>query len=357
MKLLNQNNIVFLGHILCWLIFSAGVLFYQPSTWGIALPLAFWMKQLIVLGGLIAVFYINLNLLIPYLLNQKKLIIYIITALTLVIIVTILTNIINDKFNLNGSPFAILHSGHGDHGHDDHGEHHGHYNTFVPGMNLLMVGLGITVSFIGKWQQELNLRQQLEKEKITTELTLLKAQINPHFFFNTLNTIYSYTLSDGEVARTAITNLSKMMRYVLYDGTGNQTTLNKEVAFICEYTELMKLRISLKTTVSLKAPDNAGDVLIAPMLFLPFVENAFKHGVSTINEGHINITITQDTKTIILTVSNTVHGKHSVNEELSNGIGILNTTRRLELLYPGRFTLSYGLTGNGEYVAKLTVSV
>jgi LytS/YehU family sensor histidine kinase len=117
-------------------------------------------------------------------------------------------------------------------------------------MTAMVIGLGITISFIQKWNEEVQLRQLLQQEKVSSELAMLKAQINPHFFSNTLNNIYSYTLTDGDIARDAITNLSKMMRYVLYETTAEKTLLSKEIEFIEEYIALMKLRITEKTKVT-----------------------------------------------------------------------------------------------------------
>ncbi len=349
MKILIRNNVVILVHIFFWLILAVVVLYYHPSTWGVAIPVEFRIKRTILLIILMGVFYLNYSLLIPRLLIHQKVFTYIALTITLIVVVTVLNNFINSAFNLNGFIFNRPHPP----GHSDHWDQHGHFDTFVLGMNLLMIGLGITVSFIQKWQQEVNLRQLLEQEKITTELSLLKAQINPHFFFNTLNTIYSYTLSNGDIARTAITNLSKMMRYVLYDAAGRQTPLSKEIAFIREYTELMKLRISKKTIVLLQVQERGNEATIAPMLFLPFVENAFKHGISSITEGHITIWIIQNEGSVELIVKNTVYENRRASEDKSNGIGVLNTTRRLQLLYPGKYTLNTGMISEAEYAAKL----
>ena len=349
-----RNNIAILVHLLCWFIFAFGVLYYHPTAWGVTFPKEFWIKQTILLVILVTVFYLNFYLLIPRLLFHNKVWAYILLTIALIIGITMLSNFINSFFNLNVFPFRQhqpMHPGHPRF--PGHPDHHGRFDSFVPSMISLMVGLGITVSFIQKWQHEVSLRQQLEQEKVTTELTLLKAQINPHFFFNTLNTIYSYTLSDGDIARTAITNLSKMMRYVLYDAEGRQTSLSKEIAFIKEYTELMKLRITSKTTVLLQIQEQVTEVMIAPMLFLPFVENAFKHGVSSIKEGDIIIWILQTEDSVELRVRNTVYERPRTSEDESNGIGLLNTKRRLDLLYPGKYTLSTGMINETEYEAKL----
>jgi len=357
MKLLNRNNIYILVHFFCWLILAVGVLYAHPTGLDITVTTGFWIRQTDLLIILMAVFYFNYYVLIPRLLIRHKVITYIIIVLALLVGVTCLNSFINSTFSL--TPFKFNHPRPPHEGPGGHPDRHGRFGfeTFVPGMNLLMIGLGITISIIRKWQQEVILRQQLEQEKTATELSLLKAQINPHFFFNTLNTIYSYTLSDGDIARTAITNLSKMMRYVLYDAAGLQTPLSKEVAFIREYTELMKLRVTDKTTVLLDVQEGTNEVLIAPMLFLPFVENAFKHGVSNIAEGHISIWIIQNATDVELIVKNTIYESRRSSEDASNGIGILNTTRRLDLLYPGKYTLSTGMINENEYQAKLKLYI
>lgn len=349
MKISIRKNVVILVHVFCWLILAIGILYNHPAAWYDTVPVEFWIRQTILLFILMGVFYLNLYLLIPRLLIRQKVFLYIVLTIALIIAVIMLNNFINAAFNLNGFMFDHPHPSR----HAGRPPHHFRFDNFVPGLTLLMIGLGITISFIQKWQQELNLRQQLEQEKISAELTLLKAQINPHFFFNTLNTIYSYTLSDGDIARTAITSLSRMMRYVLYDAAGRQTPLRKEISFIREYTGLMKLRISKKTTVLLHIRELGHEVMIAPMLFLPFVENAFKHGVSGIKEGHITISIIQNEGSVELIVRNTVYENRPASEEKSNGIGILNTTRRLQLLYPGKYTLTTGMISETEYEAKL----
>lgn len=353
MKALNKSNIYILVHILCWLILAVGVLYNHPGRWDEPIPKTFYTRQTILLIILMGVFYLNYYLLIPRLLIQKKVLTYILVTVAVIVAVTYLHNFISSVFKLELFFRRPHHPGE----RGGHPDRRGHFDTFVIGLNLLMVGLGITISFIQKWQQEVQLRQQLEQEKVTAELTMLKAQINPHFFFNTLNNIYSYTLSDGDVARTAITNLSKMMRYVLYDSSGGQTPLSKEVAFIEEYTALMKLRISNKTTVTLKVPEFVREAMIAPMIFLPFVENAFKHGISSVQEGFIYIEILQSEGKVELLVRNTVYESKRAAEDESNGIGIQNTTRRLQLLYPDKYTLNAGMVTPSEYEVKLTLVV
>jgi two-component system LytT family sensor kinase len=344
MKFFKRRHVFLLLHLFCWLILALGFLYSHPAEWGDDVPMAFWIRQNLLLAILITAFYLNYSVLIPRLLFRKQILLYALSAIALIVVLTFLNDGIKNLLELKQLPFPLHRQ-----------DHHGRWNSFVSGMILSVIGLGITISLIRQWQEELNLRQQLEREKVTTELTLLKAQINPHFFFNTLNTIYSYTLSDGEIARSAITNLSKMMRYVLYDAAGKQTPLSKEIAFIKEYVDLMKLRTGKKTAVHLYIEEPSQEVLIAPMLFLPFIENAFKHGVSTIQEGHISIWISQQGESTSLKVINTVYQSRRAAEDESNGIGLANTSRRLDLLYPGKYTLTAGLNNQQEYEVHLTL--
>lgn len=348
MKMLKRKHIFILVHLFCWLIFAFGVLFSRPGQWTIDMPHEICARQFVLLGILMSVFYVNKYLLIPRLLLRKKVAVYVVTIVGIVVFFAFL-NKLSARFFMNHQEAAtgLVRS-------TMQRRNHGRIDTFVPGMILLMVGLGIAISFIQKWQEELQLRLRLEQEKVTTELTLLKAQINPHFFFNTLNTIYSFTLTNGDIARTAITNLSKMMRYVLYEAEGKQTFLSHEVAFISEYVALMRLRVTHKTTVEFNVQQQTTDVMLAPMLFLPFVENAFKHGVSNTSDSFIVIAIMQhDAEMVEFTVRNTLHERKRVSEEKGKGIGIQNTRRRLELLYPGKHELSAGEQKNGEFLVTL----
>ena len=189
---------------------------------------------------------------------------------------------------------------------------------------------------------------------MATELSLLKAQINPHFFFNTLNNIYALTLLDGEQARAALHRLSRMMRYVLYESPAGHTRLSQEIGFLRDYIELMHLRLTTKVQVRFEmpdplSPDPAGsdpagsDPFIAPMLFQPFVENAFKHGVSATAPSSISIELRQPTaNTVVLCVRNTLFPNRpaaAAADDEPGGIGLLNTQRRLDLLYPHAHTV------------------
>ncbi len=348
------KNANLLVHIIAWILLAFIVLYYHPITWGIELPLKFWLKQVFLLGIMIAVFYFNINFLIPVLLEKRNnRIFYIGAILILVVAATALNSLSNKVFGINNvmatRELAAIQPNRKTVGFP--------FETFIPTLILLLIGFGTTISFIRKWQTEVMLRQKYEQEKVSTELLFLKAQINPHFFFNTLNNIYSYTLTDSDIARTAITNLSKMMRYVLYDSQNGQVFLSKELKFLNDYIELMKLRLTEKTLVKYEFPEQINELILSPMLFLPFVENAFKHGTSNVEHGFITVKLQQWENEIELSVRNTIFGKQRQNVETSNGIGLANTQRRLDLLYPGKYALSTGINANYEYEATLKLFI
>lgn len=218
-------------------------------------------------------------------------------------------------------------------------------------MTMLTLGIGTIVTLVRKGQADAVHREQLEKQQANSELALLKAQINPHFFFNTLNSIYALTSINIEQAQEAIHTLSAMMRYVLYESSKDHALISQEIKFISNYIELMKLRLTKKTTVVFAEPAITNDSMIAPMLLLPIVENAFKHGVSAQNESEITIELSQSNGQLTLKTDNQVFDSGTASLDTS-GIGLTNTRRRLELLYPGKHTLSIQ-EADGRYRVEL----
>ena len=178
--------------------------------------------------------------------------------------------------------------------------------------------------------------------QVATGLSLLKAQTNPHFFFNTLNNIYALTLIDGEQARAALHRLSRMMRYVLYETPAGHTRLSQEISFLRDYIELMHLRLTDQVEVVFAPPAEpaAPDPHVAPVLFQPYVENTFKHGVSATAPSRITISLFQaGPQQVEMCVRNTLFANRQPDNDEPGGIGLANTQRRLDLLYPGRRAL------------------
>jgi two-component system, LytTR family, sensor kinase len=197
---------------------------------------------------------------------------------------------------------------------------------------FLIVLASTSLRFIQKWQDDEKLKSEIEKEKISTELSFLKQQINPHFLFNAINSIYSLSLSKKSDAPDAILKLSSILRYMLYESEKEFVTLNNEIQVITDYIELQKLRMTSKVRLTYNFEGNFEQYSIAPLLLIPLIENAFKHGVDNANNSFIDIRIGIENYRLELHVKNKI--VQTKEENIRNsGIGIKNIIRRLELLY------------------------
>lgn len=198
----------------------------------------------------------------------------------------------------------------------------------------LYSAFGIVYFFIQKDQQQQLKEAQLQLANKQTELSFLRSQVNPHFLFNSLNNIYSLVYHQSEQSLTAIAKLSDLLRYMLYD-TNEKVPLQKELDYINKYMELQQMRFENTNPIHVVVSGNMGTASIPPLLLIPFVENAFKHGDMK-NPQSVAIKLAVDDDAIRFNVSNPI-GNHQ--KDGSGGIGMENVQRRLELLYPGRHTL------------------
>ena len=206
--------------------------------------------------------------------------------------------------------------------------------------------------------EEAERRQQAEREKMAVELAYLRSQLNPHVFFNTLNSIYVLTELNVSQARQAILRLSRLMRYLLYQTHEAPVQLSQEVSFLEDYVGLMQLRLTPNMTVDFEKPAELRNHLLATMLLQPFVENAFKHGVSTTQPATIFIQLGQpgENGTMEFEVRNQVFPVPQTGFAVGSGIGLANTRRRLELLYPDQHKLRVTeRNAAGEFVVHLTL--
>jgi two-component system, LytTR family, sensor kinase len=219
---------------------------------------------------------------------------------------------------------------------------------------VIVTGIyAVLISFMIKAIESQKLRDELVNQRQAGELALLKSQVNPHFLFNTLNNIYSLVYHKSDEAPDAVMKFSSVMRYVLYDSREERVLLEKEMEYLKSYIELQKLRIKEPDFVSLEAEGNFEDTYIAPMLLIPFVENAFKHAGRDHRPG-ITIMLFSDTQQIRFEVSNFRQKEVQTIEKPFSGIGLSNIRRRLELIYPGRHTLEI-ITENDQYKVKLFI--
>ena len=223
-------------------------------------------------------------------------------------------------------------------------------------LSLLVVGVGTAIKMVSQWLNEENRRKDLEKEQLKTELALLRHQVSPHFFMNTLNNIHALIDINAEDAKNTIIQLSTMMRYLLYDTAHGKTTLKKEIEFIESYITLMKLRFPEKVAVTLSLPKQIRDIEIPPMLFISFLENAFKHGVSYKAESFVSFKIELTTNWLISIIRNSKHSNLGISEASYSGIGMANIKKSLKLLYGNDYTLNI-VEDENEFEVQLTIPV
>ncbi|MDO9156033.1 MAG: sensor histidine kinase, partial [Sediminibacterium sp.] len=188
---------------------------------------------------------------------------------------------------------------------------------------LLVITFGACIEVVRRWLQTEQNRKETEHERINTELSFLKSQVNPHFFFNTLNNIYSLAIVKSDKTAHAVLKLSAIMRYILTETERNLVPLENEVSFIHNYIELQQVRLTDKVQVNFNIDGNTAPLLVAPLIFIPFVENAFKYGVSTKEQSSIEINLKVTDHTIYFYAKNYI--VHSENNMMENtGIGINN---------------------------------
>ena len=218
---------------------------------------------------------------------------------------------------------------------------------------VIFVGM---LRFAVDWFELEAKRKEVENEKLTAELNFLKAQINPHFLFNTLNNLYylAYTKSDNTTE--VIAKLSQMMRYMIYDSNHSKVPLNKEIEYMQNYISLERLRLNNQIPINFELKGNMENVSIAPLIFITFLENAFKHGVSNNNpNAWVNISIELTGDQCIYQVENSKR-EESTDPHEKSGIGLQNVQRRLELSYPGKHQLVME-DKHDRYVVRLNLTL
>jgi sensor histidine kinase YesM len=358
LSLTPKKNLSILVHILGWIMLCVVLLILSPLSWRmgeVSLPVQFWWKQIFLVSMLIFIFYSNSAIIVPKILLKGKnylyLLIIVVGALLFYGLIVYFEqfSLYSEKMHQVFNPDRPFNP----------------KKRWLPGdvfqllLYLISIGLSTSVSLVQKWQKDEAIRRELDRQRINTELSYLKAQINPHFFFNTLNNIYALTNLDVSKAQEALLKLSRMMRYVLYENQKNETLLSKEVRFIEDYIELMKMRLSSKVKLDIQIDEPKEDLVIAPMLFLPFLENCFKHGISSQKDSEIKIKMEIMGETVFFETRNHIFPINPDSPEAKeNGIGLVNTQRRLSLLYPEKHRLKFGKDeANDQYWVNLTINL
>ena len=219
---------------------------------------------------------------------------------------------------------------------------------------VLMLGMNIGIKLYFKSRHDAKQMIALEKENLEQQLEYLKYQINPHFFMNTLNNIHALVDIDSEKAKDTIVELSKMMRFILYEGDKKGVPLTREFEFIRHYVTLMSLRYTDKVEVTVDLPTETPDYELPPLMLITFIENAFKHGISYQHESFVHIKATVDDHQLHFTCANSKADKPNDERVREGGVGLANVKQRLNLIYGKNYTLN--IQDNPEtYLVELKI--
>ncbi len=277
------------------------------------------------IGLLIIIAYLNLHYFLPKYLLKKRYIAYF-AAVTLSVIGYVLIQSLYD-FYLYGYVVGPMYN--------SNLSESISYNFFSA---LWYLGLMLALKLSLDWYGQQLVIQKITVEKLNAEVDFLRAQVNPHFLFNILNNLYALTLKKSDLAPDVVLKLSAMMEYMLYDSNDETVLLEKELSYLNSYMELERLRFSNEADISLTVDCPPDGQKIAPLLLLPLVENAFKHGISKqMANGWLKVAISCADQRLTVLVENTKLS--SATAPVKGGIGLNNLRKRLELLYPGRHHL------------------
>ena len=214
-------------------------------------------------------------------------------------------------------------------------------------LSVMAIGVALSIRYMMR-------RSERRQKEVEAELAWLKNQINPHFLFNTLNNISSLAQIDADETQEAIMQLSDLLRYAMYETNKPKVRLDGEVEFMRNYIELMKLRCNEMTKVDAQFTIHNAQSEVAPLLFISLVENAFKHGMNSNEPASINIRLEQQDDTLVFVCDNTNNPKPT-KDRSGSGIGLENTRRRLDLLYPGCYTWEQAITTENVYHVKISI--
>lgn len=311
-------------HVIFW---TATIGFHMFTRIDMIIEAGFdqFVLEIAIRNGLLALLiYSNAMLFIPRYAQQKKIVAYAFLLLVALALYVLLKNV-HDVY-LNGYVLG------------DESRRSLFYNTYYNfSIGLFYLAFSVALQLSREWYYQRELIRKMEIEKLTSELEYLKAQINPHFVFNSINTIYFQIDKYNVVARESLSAFSEMLRYQLYECNGNEIPIEKELVYLRNYVALQRMRKDENYAISYEVGEDIHGFTISPLLFMPFVENAFKHVSHYADNNEVRIRIDRHENKIELSVFNTKESKTIVNGY--KGIGLNNAQRRLDLLYKNRHEL------------------
>ncbi len=343
-----------LTHFLAWVIFLALLAYLMPKPRDLDGFSYFIFPNIL----FIAFYYLNYYVLVPRLFIPRKYLIYGLICFASLIVTTVLPSLLfghgPQQPHFNPPPPDMFQEMEPDFGNPRLHEMNPSFRIFSPDYSyaffvfalILLLSAGLRMT--RQWQQT-------EKERINAELAFLKAQINPHFLFNTLNNIHSMVISQSEKTSEAIEVFSDLLRFVIFETRNETVPLINKLQYISDYVTLQRMRLPATVEVNFKVEGNPHAEQIAPMILMPFIENAFKFGISTEKKSEIDILIQIHNHELLLSVKNPKFRRPDLPKE-SSQLGIGNTRKRLDLIYPGRHKLDI-IETEGEFKVSLQINL
>jgi len=342
-------------HLFIWVALFSLPLLFRPhyahesalESLSFHVPIQIWMTDLF----MVIAFYVNLLALMPKFFNKKKWGYYVLfTCVFLVgsLFIHIVAREVNELF--------------GQQTFFDMGKRppppkgfEFHQFSFIF-MFVMVWALSMVYYLIVELQESLRHSDEVHATALQSELSFLKAQVNPHFLFNTLNNIYVLTLKKSDDAPVAVMKLSNLMRRITNDTGVDFVPISEEISFIGDYIELQSLRLTPKTKVNYTINGNYDSLQIAPRILIPFIDNAFKYGVSNRFESEVMIHFEFEDNKMFFTIQNAIHTSSGGESLESSGVGLGNSKRRLELLYKDKYNLKITQT-QGHYQVLLKIDL
>ena len=338
----NQKLLRVLLHIFIWIALLTFPFFLshnESASFNYSRLVKFTIIPMIFYG---VIFYTNYFILIDHFLFKKRSLLFILFNVSLILLFTWLHFEIKDLIHVvseikpppmphrmgslkNGPPMQLF-----------------IYKDFISMIIPIIIAFAVKTN--QKWTDTETEKKEREKDILNSELQHLKYQLQPHFFFNSLNTIYALIERSPSLAQETVHSLAKLMRYMLYETENGKANLSDEIDFMKQYIELMKLRLSDKTKVNVNFPALTERYEITPLLFISLIENAFKHGISATQSSEIFFSLNVTGNTIRFFAENTNFPK-SDKDKSGSGIGLLNLKKRLDLAYPGQHNFQTKVDG------------
>jgi two-component system LytT family sensor kinase len=306
---------------LCFIAFFVSIARYSGKMSTQAVLVIFVLYGLINIG----IFYLNFLVFIPRFLDKKKYKLYAVAIVSTIIA----AGLVKYGFGLMFKSIILMRM-------------KGHVTPFLQYffntvfITTIFLFLSTVLKFTIDWFLNERIQRDLENQRLTAELSFLKSQINPHFLFNSLNSIYSLAYQKSDTTPEAILKLSEIMRYMLYECNDSLVELSQELQYLQNYIDLQKIRFSNKAFIDFEVNGVVDGQHIVPLLLISFIENAFKHGVANDPASPIKLKIDLKDGHLYFFIQNK---KHTHNRDSSGGIGLNNVRRRLDLLYPNKYNL------------------